>query len=326
MTVPQVSLLEAAPALARLMSPEELPSAAAIRVPVLRVSQGDVPFMDRLEAGQAFGALLLEGVLVHEVSLWGRSGLRLLGPGDIVARDQDLGPMLLERSRWQPAGEVKVAVLAESMLRALARWPALMAGLYAREAQQVGRLAAQLLICQLPRVEDRVLALLWLLAESWGRVTPSGTRVPIDLTHETLGMMVGARRPTVSLALRQLADQGAVVRQPGGWLLLKSAPGGIGNPVEPDTSPTEARPQVLAADGLAGWKAEPDTSTWARTDTVSAYESLREAIDSLRAQHLHNVARFEQRLGVLQSTRQRCRDTRRRVASERRTRARRPPS
>jgi hypothetical protein len=42
-------------------------------------------------------------------------------------------------------------------------------------------------ITQLPRVDRRVLALLWQLAERWGRVTPSGVEVRLELTHETLG-------------------------------------------------------------------------------------------------------------------------------------------
>jgi CRP-like cAMP-binding protein len=106
-------------------------------------------------------------------------------------------------------------------LAALDRWPRLMMGFCARPAQQVDRLAAQLVVCQLSRVEDRVLALMWLLAESWGQVTPAGTRLPLDLTHEAIGEMVGARRPTVILAVRALADEGAMVRQERGWLLLK---------------------------------------------------------------------------------------------------------
>jgi hypothetical protein len=35
-----------------------------------------------------------------------------------------------------------------------------------------------------------------------------------------IGQLVGAQRPTVSLALRRLADDGSVTRTPdGGWLL-----------------------------------------------------------------------------------------------------------
>jgi CRP-like cAMP-binding protein len=70
----------------------------------------------------------------------------------------------------------------------------------------------QAAISQLPRVELRVLALLWQLADRWGRVTPLGVEIDLELTHEALGRLIGAQRPTVSLALADLAEAGAVTR------------------------------------------------------------------------------------------------------------------
>jgi hypothetical protein len=46
--------------------------------------------------------------------------------------------------------------------------------------------------------------------------------LPLALTHETLGGLVGARRPTVTLALRELTERGALVHQSPGWLLLEA--------------------------------------------------------------------------------------------------------
>ena len=34
--------------------------------------------------------------------------------------------------------------------------------------------------------------MMWLLAESWGQVTSAGTTLPLTLTHDTLGGLVGA--------------------------------------------------------------------------------------------------------------------------------------
>jgi CRP/FNR family cyclic AMP-dependent transcriptional regulator len=56
-------------------------------------------------------------------------------------------------------------------------------------------------ISQLPRVEDRLLALMWLLADSRGIVCEDGIRVPLSVTHESLAQMIGARRQTVNLGL-----------------------------------------------------------------------------------------------------------------------------
>jgi CRP-like cAMP-binding protein len=113
-----------------------------------------------------------------------------------------------------------LAILDERFAMAARRWPTLAMQLQARLLAQAERQSVQLAIARLPRVEQRVVAVLWTLAERWGRVTSEGYLVPLRLTHESLGQLVGARRPTVSLALTDLIEQGTVVRRPDGtWLL-----------------------------------------------------------------------------------------------------------
>ena len=56
-------------------------------------------------------------------------------------------------------------------------------------------------------------------ARRWTRVTSDGVRVRLPLTHQTLGQIVGACRPTVSLALGQLSARGEVRRQGDEWVL-----------------------------------------------------------------------------------------------------------
>jgi hypothetical protein len=49
--------------------------------------------------------------------------------------------------------------------------------------------------------------------------------VPLALTHRILGQLVGARRPTVSTALGELAERGELVRRvDGSWVLRGSPP------------------------------------------------------------------------------------------------------
>lgn len=92
--------------------------------------------------------------------------------------------------------------------------------LYGPGEQQHDRLGLQLVIAEQPRVEDRLLALFWLLSERFGRVTADGVVVALSTTHEALGRLIGAQRPTVTIALRALRERGAVLRRPGGgWLL-----------------------------------------------------------------------------------------------------------
>jgi CRP/FNR family transcriptional regulator, cyclic AMP receptor protein len=71
-----------------------------------------------------------------------------------------------------------------------------------------------------PRVEERVLALFWQLADRWGVVRPDGVVIELALTHATIGHLVGAQRPTVSLALHALAEAGLLRRgDTGAWTL-----------------------------------------------------------------------------------------------------------
>jgi DNA-binding GntR family transcriptional regulator len=67
--------------------------------------------------------------------------------------------------------------------------------------------------------------LLWYLADRWGRVTPDGVIVPLRLTHETLARLVGAQRPSVTTAIRQLEEEGHLRRTPDRlWLLCGDPP------------------------------------------------------------------------------------------------------
>ena len=50
-------------------------------------------------------------------------------------------------------------------------------------------------IASQPRLEVRLALLLWHLAARWGKVEPGGIRLPIPLTHQLLGRLVGGRAP-----------------------------------------------------------------------------------------------------------------------------------
>jgi CRP/FNR family transcriptional regulator, cyclic AMP receptor protein len=65
-------------------------------------------------------------------------------------------------------------------------------------------------------------------------VRPDGTLVGLRLTHELIGYLVGARRPSVSTALGRLQRDGRLRREGRHWLLLGEPPdrqrGGDGRP------------------------------------------------------------------------------------------------
>ena len=86
--------------------------------------------------------------------------------------------------------------------------------------RQIGDAGVPQTISPTARVEDRLLALFWHLADRWGRVLPDGVRIELPLTHETIGHLIGARRPTVTLGLSALRGEGLLRRQvDGAWLL-----------------------------------------------------------------------------------------------------------
>ena len=132
--------------------------------------------------------------------------------------------MLLAQSEFRAVEPAQLAMLGIEFLAGAHRWPRLVAGLQARMADGAERLAVQMAICQQPRVQDRILAMMWLLAESWGRVTSAGTMLPLALTHETLGALGRRAASDGDARAAELTERGALVHQGDGWLLLEAPP------------------------------------------------------------------------------------------------------
>jgi len=273
-----------------------------VSVPVATVLKGAFTLLG--EPG-SFAAVVLEGMLFQRLRVGQRFALRLLGPGDILAVGGTLRSALLREAECRAATPSKLALLDQRVLSAARRWPRLMAGLQARIGQQSERLAVQLVICQLPRVEERLLALLWLLAESWGRATPAGTTVPRSFTHEALGELIGAKRSTVSLAFRELSQREAIIGQNGSWLLLESPPEPVG-----ELSSIEG--PRLSSDAPVSW-ARPDAHR--ELDALWRLE-LRETFVRLRDEHQRDIEDYRERLSGFASSREQSRLMRREVARQ----------
>jgi len=105
------------------------------------------------------------------------------------------------------------------------RFPEMTGELVTRALDRARMLARMLAVAQLPRVDTRLLIAMWHLSERWGTVRRDGRALPGFLSHELLGWIVGARRPSVTTALGQLSQRGLVMRQPDGqWLLGPEPP------------------------------------------------------------------------------------------------------
>ena len=174
--------------------------------------------------GDAPLALVVDGLVGRHVDLGERVATELLGPGDVFAPWLTPRDALLPRAvRWSAYDPATIAVLDNRFAVAAQRWPALSSTAHMRLAAHGDRLATHLAICQLPRVGDRIVALLCHLAERFGRIAPDGVVVDMRLTHRLIGELVGAQRPTVSLALTSLLEEGRVTRRANGTLGLDGA-------------------------------------------------------------------------------------------------------
>jgi hypothetical protein len=172
-----------------------------------------------------FGLILLDGLLLRDLSLHERWCAELLGPGDLMRPWLDPDGMAGYDTgdlRWQVVdGPVRVAVIDRPASTLMGRFPAIVNELLDRSLARARSLQFQLALTQVHGIGRRLELLLWHLADRWGRVTPQGVVVPLDLTHEMLGRLIGARRPSVTTALRALADEGRVERTRDGWVLAR---------------------------------------------------------------------------------------------------------
>jgi CRP/FNR family transcriptional regulator, cyclic AMP receptor protein len=170
---------------------------------------------------QSLGFLLVDGLLCRELKLRDRHLIELLGPGDLLQHPrEDDRPRLGAGPRLTVVGRSMLLALGSSFVIAGARWPGLMIELLERVERQRHLLAVQELIVHLPRASHRLLLMLSHLSSRWGRMTLDGIHLPLRLTHDLLGQLVAARRPTVTLAMQELERQGSIVRMADGTLLL----------------------------------------------------------------------------------------------------------
>ena len=223
-----IRLFEREPELVRRLSPAQ--AAAARRDVIVRtvaLERGEWrPPIVRL-SGVDLGALVLDGLVVRRIGVGDRWGVELLGAGDVVRpwHPGESTTPLQASARVRVCEPATFAVLDQEFVNAVTRWPGILHELLDRMSARVTTLALQLAVAQMPRLEDRILCVLWQLADRWGRVGPEGVTVPIALSQQTLADLTCSRRPSVSTALGRLMGRG-VLDRPGraGVYRLKGAP------------------------------------------------------------------------------------------------------
>jgi hypothetical protein len=287
-----VRLLEADPDLGALLSPQRRGDAErelVVRTHRLGVGPWDVA---RLTAASAdhVGLLILDGVLSRELVVADHVSAELLGPGDLIRPWQggSRASLLPVDALWSVLSTMTVAVLDRRFAAEAARYPEITAVLFDRLSERSVRLATTQAISQLTRVDRRLKALFWHLAERWGRVSGEGVVVPLALTHRILGQLVGARRPTVSTALSELAERGELVRRAdGSWLLRGDPPDATSLARRPTAAELRGQDLVRPARRFARERegVDPDqlVAAMERARELAEPGRLRELLDRRRA-------------------------------------------
>jgi hypothetical protein len=219
-----IHLLDVEPGLGAQLDPGELADARRLIVaPAFDVAPGalDLAAIRDAEgvAGHCWGMLIVSGAVLNNVRLMDRTCSRLFGSGELMLLDGPLDESIPTTWIWTVKQSSRIALLDDRILAAGQRWPAVMRAVHERAAL-VGRQGMlNRAISQLPRVEDRLLAFFWTIADARGTVRSDGIWLEIALTHDELGQLVGARRPTISLGMRKLGELGHVTAEEDGFLL-----------------------------------------------------------------------------------------------------------
>lgn len=219
-----IRLLDHDPDLGRHFGPAELPAAAAaITVAAHKAPAGAWTPPPRRPAGM-IGFYVLEGTILREVPIADRACAHLMGPGDVVDpwTQAEIGPG--GAATYRVIEDAQLAILNTRLVKNAAPWPQLLPALMERLIRQNEQVASLYALALLPRVDTRLIAFFWHLAQRWGRVGRDGVIIPLALTHRTLGELVGGRRPTVSVALTELDHAGHLRRRiDGSWALSRDS-------------------------------------------------------------------------------------------------------
>ena len=114
----------------------------------------------------------------------------------------------------------RLALLDGEFVERVRSWPQIQRALFRRAERRVADLGVLRAISCQPKLEVRLVLLLWHLAGRWGRVEPTGIRLSLPLTHRLLGQLVAAERPSISHALsRALSRRDRDRAAPGDWHL-----------------------------------------------------------------------------------------------------------
>jgi len=195
-----------------------------------RLSLAD--WLDQVRDGP--GVLVIDGVLALSSRVGDRVASELVGAGDLLQPLSGGAENLLAcEVSWRALVPTRFALLDGAFVKRVRFWPQIGQALLRRAGRRAINLDVQRAIAAQPRLEVRLALLLWHLAGRWGKVEPSGVRLPIPLTHQLLGQLIAAERPSVSHALARLAEGGFVTGHGDEWHLRGSVEQSLPSMIDP---------------------------------------------------------------------------------------------
>ncbi|HUO69253.1 MAG TPA: Crp/Fnr family transcriptional regulator [Solirubrobacteraceae bacterium] len=196
---------------------------------------GELPMAAWLDAAAPGpGVLVLSGMVVVNMCVGDRIAAELVGAGDLIqSRPAEDDALLSCELSWRSLSPARFALLDEAFAQRVQPWPQITNALLRRAGRRAHDLDVQRAIASQPRLELRLMLLLWHLAGRWGRIEPGGVRLPLPLTHQLLGRLIGAERPSVSHALGRLTHAGLISGHSDEWHLHGSLDEQLLSIVEP---------------------------------------------------------------------------------------------
>ncbi len=223
-----VRLLEVDPDLGAGLAPEALEDARGRLVaPVLHIEAGDLDVEAALPSRDGhLGVLVVEGLLTRDVVIGETTCAELVGPGDLLRPwdDPAAGGPIPSQVEWHVLAPTTLALLDRDVAAAVGSWPEVTTALVTRAVTRAQTLAVALSISCITGLKIRIQAMLWHLADRFGKVGPAGVVVPLPVTHQVIGRLVGASRPSVSTAMKELEQERAISRADGCGYVLHGEP------------------------------------------------------------------------------------------------------
>lgn len=222
-----VSVLREDPDLAQGLEPDKAVAATRLALArAVRLQKGQFSPHEKLpEKPGTLGMLVVDGMLMRGVAVANRPSLEIFGPGDLVrpfAAEVDVDAAVPVDVRWWALKPARLAVLDGNFIRRMADYPQVIAELMARLSRTSAAGGLRMSIVQQPRLSARLHLMLWHLADNFGRMHSDAVVLPVPLCHGLLSWLVGASRPAVCRAAKELERAGLAAHQPdGSWRLAR---------------------------------------------------------------------------------------------------------